>query len=290
MGHRNCLHSRLFPQRAFSLLTAVALLLLSSIAHGQTASPDSLVKDVSYNEVQDRARQTCWLYRVQHTADGHTRSAIQVESADGPVFRLLAIDGQPLSADQLRQEDARLAHLLRNPDEERKVAQSHQQDEDRLQRLTALLPQAFLYTGDGRNGNIVHLKFVPNPAFHPPTLEARAFAGLAGTLDIDAIQKRLVRLDGRLIHPIDFGFGLLGRIEQGGTFTIEREAVSATHWKTSRVGIHVSGHIVLFKSISRQQDEARSDFRPLPENTTLKDAVDLLDQQGSPAGSQNTEP
>ena len=286
MGHRQ----RLRSSRLSLPFTAASLLLFSPIAHSQTVSPDELVKDVSYNEMQDRARQTCWLYHVQHSADGHTRSELQIESADGPVFRLLAIDGQPLSAEQSRQEDARLTHLLRNPDEERKIAQLHEQDEDRLQRLTALLPQAFLYTGAGRDGNIMHLKFAPNPAFHPPTFEARAFADLAGTLDIDATQKRLVRLDGRLIHPIDVGFGILGRIEQGGTFTIERHAVSDTHWKTSRIGIHVSGHIVLFKSISKQQDELRSDFHSLPATTTLKDAIGVLNQTAAQTALQNTEP
>lgn len=286
MGHRQ----RLRSSRLFLSLTAASLLLFFPIAHSQTASPNELIKDVSYNEVQDRARQTCWLYRVQHTADGHTRSELQIESADGPVFRRLAIDGQPLSSEQSRQEDTRLEHLLRNPDDERKVAQLHEQDEDRLQRLTALLPQAFLYTENGHDGNIIHLKFAPNPAFHPPTLEARAFAGLAGTLDIDVAQKRLVRLDGRLIHPIDIGFGLLGRIEQGGTFTIERQAVSDTHWKTSRIGIHVSGHIVLFKSISRQQEEIRSGFYSLPATTTLKDAIGLLNQKAAQVAPQNTEP
>ncbi len=231
---------------------------------------------MAYNEVQDRARQTCWIYRIEHTVDGQTKSEQQVDSVDGPVFRVLAVNGKPLTEDQQKQENARLARLLSNPAEQRRSAQQHEQDEDRLQRLTAMLPRAFLYEFAGREGNVIKLKFSPNPDFRPPTWEARAFADLAGTLEIDAGQKRLIRLDGRLIHQVDFGFGLLGRIEKGGTFAIERTPVSPTHWKTSRVSVHVSGHIILFKSISRNQDEIRSDFHPLPEGTTLRQAEALL--------------
>lgn len=233
---------------------------------------------MSYNEVQDRARRSCWIFHVEHTVDGQTKSEQQVDSVDGPVFRVLAINGKPLNEDQKKQEDARLAHLLSNPALQRRAAELHEQDEERLQRLTVMMPKAFLYEYEGRNGNLIKLRFSPNPDFKPPTWEARAFADLAGTLEIDTGQKRLVRLDGQLIHEVDFGFGLLGRIEKGGTFTIERMPVSATHWKTSRVSVHVSGHIILFKSISRNQDEFRSDFHPLPDGTTLRQAEELLNK------------
>ena len=252
-------------------------------ADTQPIALQQLVQDVAYNEVRDRQTQSCWIYRVERTVDGQTRSEEQVESADGPVFRLHSIDGKPLNEGQVRQEDARLAHLLSDPAEQRKAAQLRERDEERLVRLTALLPRAFVYEFNGQDGDQIHLKFSPNPDFSPPTYEARAFADLAGTLVIDAKQKRLIRLQGQLIHEVDFGLGLLGRIEKGGTFEIERTPVSSTHWKTSRVSIHVSGHIILFKSINKQQDEKRSDFRPLQDGLTLKQAETLLNQSTQPA-------
>jgi hypothetical protein len=277
-------------RRPLALLAdaALVLILLTLPAYGfqveSVESPQQLVQDMAYNEIQDRAAQSCWIYHVEHTVDGQTKSEQQVESVDGPVFRVLAIDGKPLTVDQAKQEDARLAHLLTDPGAQRKAKQLHEQDEERLQRLTALMSKAFLYEFSGREGNLIKLSFSPNPNFRPPTFEARAFADLAGTLEIDASQKRLVRLDGQLIHEVDFGLGLLGRIEKGGTFVIERAPVSSTHWKTSRVSVHVSGHIILFKSISRQQDERRSDFHPLSQGTTLKQAEVLLSKP-APHGS-----
>ncbi|MFT4113060.1 hypothetical protein [Silvibacterium sp.] len=252
----------------------------------QDETPQQIVKDLAYNEVQDRAQQSHWLYHVERNAEGHTRSEIQVESAAGPVFRLLALDGQPLTLEQRKAEDARLANLIAHPDQQKKSAQAHEQDEERLQRLTALLPEAFTYTEASRDAKTIRLLFVPNPGFHPSSMEARAFAGLSGMLEIDAAQKRLVRLDGTLIHPVDFGFGLLGRIEQGGTFTLARTPVSSTHWKTSRIAVHVDGHIILFKSVSKQQDEIRSDFHPVADHLTLAEAVKRLDEAAQPAPAQ----
>jgi hypothetical protein len=270
---------KLFPT---ALVFTFALTIQALAADTGPIVPQQLVQDVAYNEVRDRQMQTCWIYKVERTIDGQTRSEEQVESADGPVFRLLALDGKPLTGDQAKQEDARLARLLSDPAVQEKAKQLHEKDEDRLERLTALLPKAFLYQYDGQDGGQIRLKFSPNPDFSPPTFEARAFTDLAGTLVIDARQKRLIRLQGELIHPIDFGLGLLGRIQKGGTFEIERTPVSATHWKTSHVSIHVSGHIILFKSISKQQDEKRSGFRPLQDGISLKQAEALLGESPQP--------
>ncbi|GGG97003.1 hypothetical protein [Silvibacterium dinghuense] len=270
-------------------LTAALLLLPALRSFAQEEAPEQLMKDVAYNEVQDRGRQSCWIYHVERKAEGHTLSELQIESTDGPVYRLLAVDGQPLTAEQSRAEDNRLASLLAHPEQQRKIAQAHEQDEERLQRLTALLPTAFTYTEVSHDAKSIRLLFAPNPDFHPPTYEARAFASLSGSIEIDAAQKRLMHLDGSLIHPVDFGFGLIGRIEQGGSFSIARTPVSDTHWKTSRVAVHVNGRIILFKSISKQQDEMRSDFHPLPDHTTLKDAVRLLDEkEANPAAMHST--
>src|ERR1700761_1335374 len=131
-------------------------------ASAQPIALQQLVKDVAYNEVRDRQTQSCWIYRVERTIDGQTRSEEQVESADGPVFRLIAIDGKPLTGDQAKRENARLDKLLTDPGEQQKAKQLHERDEERLVRLTALLPTAFVYQFDGQDGDQIRLKFSPN--------------------------------------------------------------------------------------------------------------------------------
>jgi len=42
------------------------------------------------------------------------------------------------------------------------------------------------------------------------------------------------------------------------------------------LNVHISGRVVFFKSINRDQDLTRSAFKPMPSNTSVQDAVTLL--------------
>jgi len=81
-----------------------------------------------------------------------------------------------------------------------------------------------------------------------------------------------------LAERVDFGYGLLGHVEKGGTFEIHRRQVSAEHWKTDLVEVHVQGKILMLKTVSKDQREARMDFRAVPKDTTLAEARDMLSQ------------
>ena len=202
------------------------------------------------------------------------------ETKYGPIHRIVSYGGAPLTDVQRREENARLDQLLHNSGDQARVAQQYEQDERRLQRLMALLPDAFLFDYDGleQGGNIVRLKVRPNPGFTPPTYEARMFHAMGGTVWINLLQKRMVHLKGQILDQVDFGFGLLGHIEKGGAFEIQRESVSQTHWKTDLVEIHVAGRLILFKSITKDQREVRSGFTAVPTDITLQQAKGLLDQ------------
>ena len=107
-------------------------------------------------------------------------------------------------------------------------------------------------------------------------MESKALQSMAGTILVNPQQKRLAHINGHLLENVDFGFGLLGRLAKGGTFEIERTQVSSSHWKTHLVDINVSGRMLLFKTISKQQHETRSDFEPVSSSLDLKQAEELL--------------
>jgi hypothetical protein len=90
----------------------------------------------------------------------------------------------------------------------------------------------------------------------------------------------MIDMDGRLVERVDFGYGILGHIEKDGTFEIHREQVSAAHWKTDLVEVHIQGKVLLFKNVTKDQREARSEFRPVPHDITLAGAKNLLDHAG----------
>jgi hypothetical protein len=234
------------------------------------------MKDVVANELTDRAEQNNWMYRVTKVVEQQTLTQLEVETKDGPVHRLLAINDTPLDSAQQKQETVRLEQLIRDPSQQLAVKKQYDADERRLQNLVRLLPSAFLFQYDGWDGSYLRLDFWPDPAFVPPTMESKALQSMAGTMLVDPQQKRLAHLNGRLVENVNFGFGILGRLAKGGTFEIERTQVSPSHWKTHLVDIQVSGRMLLFKTISKQQRETRSDFELVPKDLDVRQAEDLL--------------
>ena len=92
---------------------------------------------------------------------------------------------------------------------------------------------------------------------------------------IDPQYKRLVALNGQMIERVEFGYDLLGYINKGGAFAIHRQRVSPTHWKTDLIDIHVSGRVLLFRTVDKEQYEVRSGFRAVSESMTLEQVSDV---------------
>ena len=216
------------------------------------------------------------MYRVSKVVEQQTLTQLEVETKDGPVHRLLAINDTALDSAQRAQETVRLEHLISDPSQQLAVKKQYDADERRVENLLRLLPSAFLFQYDGWDGSYLRLNFRPDPAFVPTTQESKALRSMAGTILVDPQQKRLARLSGHLVENVDFGFGILGRIAKGGTFEIERTQVSSSHWKTDLINIHVNGRMLLFKTISKQQHETRSAFEPVSNDLDLRQAEEFL--------------
>jgi len=262
----------------FSLSAAAA----AAQAPPPAQSPRQLIKDVVYNELADHRRHGFFEYLDVKRAGQELVVKAEVETPSGRVNRLLATGGRPLSAEERAAESNRLETLLRDNAQRQKLYRDYQGDEERIARIVALLPDGFLYKYDGVDGENIRLKYEPNPAFKPPTYEARVFHGMAGTVWINARQKRLARLQGQLVSNVDFGYGLLGRLDKGGTFDLERVEAANRNWKTRVLAVHISGHVILLKSIGKDQDEVRSQFRQVPSDLSLEQAEAMLVQSPSP--------
>ncbi|HMJ21973.1 MAG TPA: hypothetical protein VK513_08685 [Terriglobales bacterium] len=235
-----------------------------------------LIDEVVANELTDRVQQRKWMYLIDKRQGKHTLTEEQVDTKDGPFYRVLAIDGIPLDSNQRQQDKARMDRLLHDPGLQLKIKQVHDEDEQKLEKLIRLLPEAFVYDYDGIEENLIRLKFRPNSNYNPPTYEARVAHSLAGTILIDSEQKRLAKLSGRLISRVQFGYGLLGHIDDGGTIEIGRVRVGLSQWKTALINIQLSGGLAFFKTISKQEYETRSNFRAVSGDPSLSEASQLL--------------
>ena len=271
--------SYLIPMNLLRLTIVLVMVVGSSPPAWNQHSPlpaAELVQEVVANELTERGQQSKWMYLIDKREGKHILTEEQVETKEGLFYRVVAIDGSPLNPGQQQQENMRMARLLRDPSQQLKLKQAHDDDEQKLQNLMRMLPETFLYDYDGVEGNCIRLKFRPNSNYSPPTYEARVMHDLAGTILIDSQQKRLAKVSGRLISQVDFGFGLLGHIDSGGTIEIGRVPVGPGEWKTALINIQVSGRLMFFKTISRRQYEIRSEFRAVSGELSLLEASRLL--------------
>jgi hypothetical protein len=99
---------------------------------------------------------------------------------------------------------------------------------------------------------------------------------MEGKLTLTRKEDRLAEMNGRLMHDVKFGGGILGHLDQGGTFVVRQDRVSADYWEITRLKVDMKGKALFFKTISVEQDESRSHFRQMPDTLTLAQAGALL--------------
>lgn len=98
-----------------------------------------------------------------------------------------------------------------------------------------------------------------------------------GILFIDLDDKRIAGLSGSLKTRVEFGLGVLGHVDQGGTMEIMRVHLSPGVWKTSLEKIDIDGRFLVFKTINKHQDESRTGFEPVVSGTTFAQALNEME-------------
>ena len=226
-------------------------------------------------------------YRLRKSSPRVTTVKEIFETRDGGVARLLSIGDKPLSAVDEEKEQARLDGLLSDPGRQRHRKQNEDADTGRALKVLRALPQAFLYqfagTGWGSAGKVEKFTFKPNPQFSPPDLETQVLTAMVGEIWIDSSQMRVVRLEGHLQQDIDFGWGILGRLNKGGWIVIEQADVGGHQWHIVRFQMVMSGR-VLFKNKSFDTTEEQTQFEPLPAGLGYRQAIQMMRAGSSEAG------
>ena len=145
-------------------------------------------------------------------------------------------------------------------------------------RLFKMLPDAFVFSYAGGEGNLVKLSFRPNPSFNPPSLEARVFHDMEGEMWVDCKQERMAAFDGHLTQTVKFGFGLLGHLDKGGHFEVRQAEVVPGHWDMTTMNLEMTGKALLFARIGVQKEENHRDFHQVSDDLTLTQAANMLNR------------
>jgi hypothetical protein len=257
---------------------ALVLILLSTTARPQDTS---LIAKVAANEVAARQGRPHYSYVSEERSVrtvGHLWKENVVETTDGPLRRLIAIDNRPLTADEAAAEQRRIDTLVAHPDEFRRQNQAHKDDEERAAQLLQMLSNAFVLTPDGETNGCLRFNFQPKPDFRPSSYQERVAHEMQGTVSLKSPEDRLCTLDAKIVHPVEFGYGMLGHIDQGGHFSLVRKQIDAKNWKSDHISVHVNGRILMLKSLAQDQEAIRTEIRIVPHDLTLAQAAQVTRQ------------
>lgn len=256
------------------LIFAVALLVPASYAED---AKQFVQRAVQTELTADQNDHTRWMYFETDRTPARNVDQWVAQTREGALVRVVRTNGQLVPESEQRQKMDAFLHDFPARSKQRK---SEQHDDEQATEMLNLLPQAFLWTDTGTNGGLRILHFKPDPQFRPPDFEAKVFAAMEGDMAIDSRQLRIASLKGWMIHSVKIFGGLLGELNAGGTFDVERRETGPGIWQITETHVHIQGHALIFKNISEQEDDAKSRFRQLTGDLTLQQAEgDLLAQR-----------
>jgi len=272
------------------------ILLCASNLDGQPASisasydPAEMVRKSVQNEVKSaNDGSTRFLFHGIKTTPKGSTTRIYVETKDATAGMVVAYNGNPLTPEQRRDEEARFGRFVTNPEELRKKRQQEKENSENSLRITRALPDAFLYEyageeqgspGMGRPGStLVKLKFQPNPKYEPPSHVEEILTGMQGYILVDPVHHRIASIDGTLFKEVGFGWGILGHLNRGGRFFVQQQQVDDNLWEISSMTLNFTGKILMFKNLNINSTEVFSGFKRVPPDITFAQALEIIKKE-----------
>jgi hypothetical protein len=246
------------------------------------------IKEIVQHELAaDANDHSHWRYRIHREDDKGSQDRDVIETKDGQLARTLLINGQPLTPEQRAADEARMKKLVDDSSERAKREKRAKDDSDKLTMMFKAIPDAFIFKYDGEENGLVRLSFSPNPKYDPPNRELQVFRSLTGKMWVDRAGGRLARMDGTLFEDVLFGWGLLGRLNKGGTFSVTQSRVGDNHWEVVSLDVRMSGHAVIFKTINVKQMQRLTDFHRVSDDLTIAQAYQLLIKGDNPVSAES---
>ena len=252
-------------------------------------SPGDLVKAAVANEFAASNGSAKHMFLSRKKTPKGTQTHLYVETDVAMAGMLVALNDQPLTPEQEQAEEGHLAWLVNNPDQLRKKQAREKEDNDRSMRILKALPDAFHYEYDGTatglanvggpGAELVRLRFKPNPGYVPPSRMEEVLTGMEGTLLIDPQAKRLAEIDGTLFRDVTFGWGIVGRLDKGGSFVVRQADVGEGSWEITEMHLDIKGRILLVKSLTYVSDEVFSEFRRMPDHLSFAEGAKGLEAE-----------
>ena len=272
----------IYVQRSLYALLLIGLLTSTALAQKPTrpasAGDLALIGRASANELAGLENPKPYQYqeRLDWNWGSETRSVIETE--EGRADRIVLFDGEPLSPDQQAKQQHRLEKLLSDHDALKNELKDQKSETQRRARMVKAFPKAFFFDFAGAEKGLLRFNFRPDPEFSPKDRETQMYRGMEGSVWIEPVQERIVRIEGELVKDVSFGWGIVGHLYKGGIYEIAQTQLSPGKWRITTLDVDLKGKMFLFNSFKFQRKEFNSRFHPVSSEMTFQAAVqELLD-------------
>ena len=268
-----------------SVMLSLTAQVPASNLHDLSAPPKSWAEAASVTEqtvINDDGSYPL-RYRVRKVDAKTDTTRDIIETRQGSVARLVQRNGQPLTAEDDAAERERLNDLINSPKD---FAKRHKRDASARGyaiELVRQMPQAMIFSyapGQPQRPNFptpqIVLDCVPDPSYKPPTIVSQVLTGLQGRFWIDRNTKHVLRVEGRVLRSVDFGWGFLARIYPGGTVEFEQVNAGGDRWAYSLLRENITVREMMVKTVQQHTTMDTAEFQLLPAPIDYQEAIRIL--------------
>lgn len=254
------------------LFLPLTLLLPPWWARSSSGQPDIreiIQRSVGANQADFRAAPGFDRKERDRTPSG--MKTYQVTMIEGtPYYRLIALNGHPLSAAQdaaerKKEVEVRVQRGSQSPAErEQRIAKyqsERRRDNQMMEQLTVAFNFAVVGERNEKGFNVWVLKATPRPDYQPPNMQMQVLRGMQGELWIDQRSYQWVKVTARVTRPVTIE-GFLAQVEPGTQFELENLPVEGGTWQPSHFGMRSQAKIFFLINRSSQDDETYFDYHP----------------------------
>lgn len=177
-------------------------------------------------------------------------------------------DGSGISR-QLIEEDGEVVvdgKVERRPIERRRARSDARRPRSSTEDTVSTLRFSMLRREQLDGQDVIVVAFEPREDADPETREGKLARNFAGLIWVDEAAREVVRVEATALDSISFGLGLIARLSEGTTASLERRRVTEDVWMPTSLRFSGEGRAMLFlRKLTIDHVVEWFDYEPIPE-------------------------
>jgi hypothetical protein len=250
-------------------LVALSLLLPAAASDGELDVNIIIQRSVEANQADWKVAPEYSYCERDREENGGTKTYSVLMILGSPYWRLVMINGTPLSLQEEKKEQQRLDETIarrrrESAHERQERIAKYEKERRRDQLLMEQLTKAFEFKLVGRQRRESYdtyvLEAMPRPGYRPPNMETQVLTGMQGKLWIDEKSFQWVRVEAQVVRPVTIE-GFLARVEPGTRFELEKMPVDDGVWLPKHFAMESGAKILFFFTYRTQEDQTYFNYR-----------------------------